>query len=106
MVENMPERRLQILRYIARHRVEGGAPPSVRQIGEAVGLKSKQTVFHHLAKLEDEGLVERASDWTRALSLTERGWQAVGEGSPLMGRIAAGRGLEAVASEALRHAPV
>ena len=99
MVERMPERRLQILRYLARQRVESGAPPSVRQIGEAVGLKSKQTVFHHLAKLEEEGLVERSADWTRALSLTERGWQAVGEGSPLMGRISAGRGLEAVASE-------
>lgn len=96
MGEDLNERRLEILRFLARR--AGEAPPSVREIGLAVDLKSKQTVFHHLSRLEEGGYVERASDWTKALSLTERGWMAVGE-MPLMGRIAAGRGLEAVAEE-------
>lgn len=98
MGEDLNERRLEILRYLARRSAQDVAPPSVREIGQSVGLKSKQTVFHHLSKLEQGGYVRRAGDWTKALALTERGWQAVGE-TPLMGRIAAGRGLEAVASE-------
>lgn len=98
MVGELNERRLEILRYLARRGSREAAPPSVREIGQAVGLRSKQTVFHHLRKLEESGYVRRSEDWTRALSLTERGWEAVGE-MPLMGRIAAGRGLEAVASE-------
>lgn len=98
MVEELNERRLRILHLLARRSVVGSAPPSVREIGGEVGLKSKQTVFHHIRKLEESGFVERAADWTKALSLTERGWEAVGE-TPLMGRIAAGRGLEAVATE-------
>lgn len=99
MSEDLNERRLEILRYLARRSAQDVAPPSVREIGQAVGLKSKQTVFHHLSKLEQGGYVRRAGDWTKALALTERGWQAVGEESTLMGRISAGRGLEAVASE-------
>ena len=98
MGEDLNERRLEILRYLARRSAQDVAPPSVREIGQSVWLKSKQTVFHHLSKLEQGGYVRRAGDWTKALALTERGWQAVGE-TPLMGRIAAGRGLEAVASE-------
>lgn len=98
MGEDLNERRLQILEFLARRRISSEAPPSVREIAQAVGLSSKQTVFHHLSKLEEAGYVERAADWTRALSLTERGWQTVGE-SPLSGRIAAGKGLEAVATD-------
>ena len=98
MGEDLNERRLEILRFLARRRSSGDAPPSVREIGQAVGLKSKQTVFHHIRKLEESGYVERAADWTKTLSLTERGWEAVGE-TTLMGRIAAGRGLEAIGEE-------
>lgn len=95
MGEELNERRLQILKFVARRRGSSEAPPSVREIAQAVGLSSKQTVFHHLSKLEEAGYVERAADWTKALSLTGRGWEAVGQ-MPLMGRAAAGRGLEAV----------
>ena len=98
MGEDLNERRLQILKFLARRCSSSGAPPSVREIAQAVGLSSKQTVFHHLSKLEEAGYVERAADWTKALSLTERGWEAVGQ-MPLMGRAAAGRGLEAVDTE-------
>jgi repressor LexA len=73
----------------------------VREIGEAVGLRSAQTVHHHLQKLESEGYVERDSAPSRKrrpLRLTEKSWQAVSV-RPLLGRIAAGRGLEAVANE-------
>jgi repressor LexA len=73
----------------------------VREIGEAVDLKSAQTVHHHLQKLEGEGYVERTAApgrKRRPLRLTDKGWDAVST-RPLLGRIAAGRGLEAVANE-------
>ena len=96
MAERLFEKRFEILKYLAR-RAEGvGAPPSIREIGRAVGLKSAQTVHHHLGRLEAGGYIERLRDRSRTPVLTEKGWEAVGE-IPLMGRIAAGRGLEAVA---------
>jgi repressor LexA len=65
-----------------------------------MGYRSTQTIHHHLTKLREEGYVERGgpSRSHRSLALTERGWQAVGE-MPLMGRAAAGRGLEAIATD-------
>ncbi len=102
MVERLHPRRLEILRYLAR-REAAGELASVREVGEGVGLRSSQTVYHHLKHLEADGYVEKRGTGARSTRLsgrrlTERGWQAVGE-MPLMGRTAAGRGLEAVAHE-------
>jgi repressor LexA len=96
MGEALHPRRVEILRYLARRAGMSGPPPSVREIGAAVGLKSSQTVHHHLGWLEGEGYVVRAGGTARALRLTQKGWEAAGRMS-LLGRIAAGRGLEAVA---------
>src|SRR3712207_4993477 len=96
MVEALDERKLEILRFLARRvsRCEGS--PSIREIGAAVGLKSTQSVHAKLGRLADYGYVERGDGRHRSVRLTEKGWEAAGE-VPLMGRIAAGRGLEAVA---------
>ena len=67
----------------------------MREVGEAVGLRSSQTAYKHLKKLEEAGYIEREGGRARGIRLTEKGWEAAGE-MPLMGRIAAGRGLEAV----------
>jgi repressor LexA len=96
MAEHLFEKRSEILRYLARRSDDAGAPPSVREIGRAVGLKSAQTVHHHLGRPEADGYVERLSGRTRTPVLTEKGWGAVGDDMPLLGWIAAGRGLEAV----------
>ena len=92
----MHPRRVEILRYLARRAGADGPPPSVREVGLAVGLKSSQTVHHHLGRLEAEGYVVRGERSARALRLTGKGWEAAGS-MDLLGRIAAGRGLEAVA---------
>ena len=97
MAEHLFEKRLEILKHLARRAGGVGAPPSVREIGRAVGLKSTQTVHHHLGRLEADGYVERLGDRSRTPVLTEKGWGAVGD-MPLLGRIAAGRGLEAITS--------
>ena len=87
--------RMEMLRRLARANVRGEGPPSVREVGEAVGLRSSQTAYKHLKKLEEAGYIEREGGRARGIRLTEKGWEAAGE-MPLLGRIAAGRGLEAV----------
>ena len=97
--------RLKILECLARKKRGGEETPSEREITRAVGLKSSQTVHHHLKALEAEGYVERLPGGSagrttkrRPIRITPKGWGAVGT-APLLGRIAAGRGLEAVADE-------
>jgi repressor LexA len=95
VAEQLFEKRLEILKYLAQRAEDVGAPPSIREIGRAVSLKSAQTVYHHLGKLEADGYIARLDDRSRTPILSEKGWEVVGE-MPLLGRIAAGRGLEAV----------
>jgi repressor LexA len=76
------ERKHRILECIARTVAERGYPPSVREIAETVGLASTSAVHHHLIALEREGLLERGSHASRALSralrLTARGEAELG----------------------------
>jgi repressor LexA len=78
--------------YVDRH----GYPPTVREIGEAVGLASPSTVHAHLANLERAGLLRRDPTKPRALELIGREHSAPAGGEatlpklPLLGQIAAG----------------
>ncbi len=81
--------------YVDRH----GYPPTVREIGEAVGLASPSTVHAHLANLERAGLLRRDPTKPRALDLIGHRRQAAPTGEqraeeqtklPLLGQIAAG----------------
>jgi repressor LexA len=96
-VEWLHPKRLEILKLLARRVGTAGRVPSIREIAEAVGLRSSQTVHHHIGWLEGSGYLERLNDRPRTPRLTEKGWEAAFAGdTPLLGRIAAGRGLEAV----------
>ena len=76
--------------YVDRH----GYPPTVREIGEAVGLASPSTVHAHLANLERAGLLKRDPTKPRAVELVGRQRHEAPAASlsklPLMGQIAAG----------------
>jgi repressor LexA len=74
--------------YVDRH----GYPPTVREIGEAVGLASPSTVHAHLANLERAGLLRRDPTKPRALELTGREQEGTVTMPklPLLGQIAAG----------------
>ncbi|MDP8951259.1 MAG: transcriptional repressor LexA [Actinomycetota bacterium] len=97
MAERLHPKRLEILKLLARREGRPGRTPSIREMAEAVGLRSPQTVYHHLNHLEEAGYVGRLDDRPRTPRLTEKGWgAALDGGTPLLGRIAAGRGLEAV----------
>jgi repressor LexA len=84
-----------LVEYVDRH----GYPPTVREIGEAVGLASPSTVHAHLANLERAGLLRRDPTKPRALELIGRDKGAAKGGEtaaaelpklPLLGQIAAG----------------
>ncbi len=60
----------QIYDYIVSFSEEHGYPPSVREIGEYVGLKSPSTVHFHLKGLETAGLITKAEGKTRAITVS------------------------------------
>jgi len=89
-------RQQEIWQFVADYLDEHGYPPTVREIGDAVGLASPSTVHAHLANLERAGLLRRDPTKPRALELVGRK-RAEPVGSdrdvpllPLVGRIAAG----------------
>ncbi|MBA2376446.1 MAG: repressor LexA [Rubrobacter sp.] len=98
MADSPEATRRDILGFLVHKRLRGDVSPTVREIGAAVGLRSSRSVHRHLERLRADGLVASVEGRPRTLTVTDRGLQAVGE-MPLMGRIAAGRGLEAVSAD-------
>ncbi|HZD78432.1 MAG TPA: transcriptional repressor LexA [Actinomycetota bacterium] len=90
-MDDVTPRQRRILEFIQRTVRERGYPPTVREIGEAVGLTSSSSVHGQLANLQRKGLLLRDPTKPRAVSLVEpepaRPEPAV---VPLIGRIAAG----------------
>ncbi|MBS4031275.1 MAG: transcriptional repressor LexA [Clostridiales bacterium] len=68
-MDNLTPRQMQILEFIRREVKNKNYPPSVREIGEAVGLSSSSTVHAHLAKLESKGYIRRDPSKPRAIEL-------------------------------------
>ena len=67
--EALTDRQREILDYIVRQQAERGYPPSVREIGEAVGLTSPSTVHSHLATLQRRGYLRRDPTKPRAIEV-------------------------------------
>jgi repressor LexA len=66
-------RQQEILEFVNAHVEDHGYPPTVREIGQAVGLTSPSTVHAHLARLEIAGLIRRDATKPRALEVIEGG---------------------------------
>jgi repressor LexA len=89
------DRQRAILDYLHEYVDGHGYPPTVREIGEAVGLRSPSTVHAHLAQLERAGMLRRDPTKPRALELTDRPRPEHAKEPelrrlPLVGQIAAG----------------
>jgi repressor LexA len=94
MVElNLTKRQQEIFEFIKRYGSEHGYPPTVRDIGKAIGLTSSSTVHAHLANLEKIGLLRRDPTKPRALELlVDKAKEVVSpSGLPLVGQVAAGQ---------------
>ena len=93
MVElDLTKRQQEIFEFVKRYVGEHGYPPTVRDIGKAIGLTSSSTVHAHLANLEKLGLLKSDPTKPRALEvLVDKARSAVSPGGlPLVGQVAAG----------------
>jgi repressor LexA len=88
----LTKRQQEIWEFLVAYVDDHGYPPTVREIGEQVGLASPSTVHAHLANLERAGLIKRDPTKPRALELTGREQPAAAllPKLPLLGQIAAG----------------
>lgn len=92
----LSERQQQIYAYIQRFAHDKGRPPTIREIGKAVGISSTSVVNYNLNILEKAGLLTREKEVSRGLKLTN------GKGKadprfvqvPMLGRIVAGKPIE------------
>jgi repressor LexA len=95
-MDELTERQTAILTFISRHCRDSGYPPTVREIGLAVGLASPSTVHAHLAKLEQAGHIKRDPTKPRAMLVRVPGEVPAAAARPsvaalpLVGSVAAG----------------
>ena len=85
------EKQQKVLAFV-KERLGDGIPPSVREIGNACGIKSTSTVHAYLKRLEDEGYIDRRSGLNRAIRLPGESVTRV----PLLGKVTAGMPILAV----------
>ena len=88
--QSAEERRMSIYKFIKEFLLDRGYPPSVREIGQAVGLKSSSTVHTYLDQMEERGLIRRDPTKPRAIDLLEEKPWSRTLSVPLVGTVAAG----------------
>lgn len=84
------DRQKEIYEYIKTCLREKGYPPSVREIGQAIGLKSSSTVHGYLARLEASGLIKRDPAKPRAIDVLDENPWGRNVSVPLVGTVTAG----------------
>src|SRR5579859_4257866 len=97
--KKLSERQKNILKYIEDYVEERGYPPSIREIGDKVGISSTSVVDYNLRVLEREGRIRRDREVSRGLELVgnnrgQRNLQPRLLRIPVVGRIAAGQPIE------------
>ena len=98
MKPGLTKRQEQIFDFIKQTVRQKGYPPSVREIGAAVGLNSSATVHSHLISLEGKGLIRRDPTKPRAIEILDQQFQAESDAVPVpvLGRVTAGAPILAV----------
>ena len=98
-MEELTDRQKEILQFIVRETESRGFPPTIREIGEEMEIRSTNGVNDHLKALERKGYIQRGEQQSRALSVTKRARLVLGLGArksgdmveiPVLGRVAAG----------------
>lgn len=102
-MKNISNRQRSILNFIKNEVKSKGYPPSVREIGEAVGLASSSTVHGHLARLEKKGYIRRDPTKPRAIEILDNSFMDKSEPDntpmihvPIIGKVTAGQPITAV----------
>lgn len=94
MASTRSNRQNEVFEFIVQSVRKNGYAPSIREICESLGLRSTSTVHYHLTALAQRGMIEWEGGKNRAIRVLEGARPA---GLPVVGRIAAGRPIEAIA---------
>ena len=90
-MEKLSRMQQRVYDYIAESIAEHGYAPSVREVGEALGLKSPSTVHFHIKHLQEMGLIEKSAGKGRAIKLVDLDGLAPRRRQvPILGNVAAG----------------
>ncbi|KAA0547847.1 transcriptional repressor LexA [Bacillus sp. BGMRC 2118] len=100
-MKKLSKRQQDILEFIKKEVNQKGYPPSVREIGEAVGLASSSTVHGHLARLESKGLIRRDPTKPRAIEILDQDvvtpiYSNSVVNVPIVGKVTAGQPITAI----------
>jgi repressor LexA len=99
-MKKLTKRQQDILEFIKEEVRKKGYPPSVREIGEAVGLASSSTVHGHLARLESKGLIRRDPTKPRAIEILDLEEDQIPKQNvvnvPIVGKVTAGQPITAI----------
>ena len=89
-MSELKDKQQEIYEYLKIYTENKGYPPSVREICEAVGLKSTSSVHGHLKKLESKGLIKRDPTKPRALEIIDNSVKREMVNIPIVGKVTAG----------------
>lgn len=92
----LTKRQKEFLDFIEESIARNGYAPTLEEIGERFELRSMATVHKHLSNLEEKGLIRRKWNHSRAIEVTDHRPKAQSCTIPLLGRVAAGRPIEAI----------
>ncbi|MCI8588130.1 MAG: transcriptional repressor LexA [Bacilli bacterium] len=99
-MEKLTERQAEILKALKQIMAEKGYPPTVRELGEIVGLSSPATTQFHLNKLEEKGYIKKDNSKNRTIELLVPNEYAKKDEKaveiPLLGKVTAGNPIEAI----------
>ena len=100
MEKEITKKQKEVLDFIKKYVATHGYPPAIREIGAGLGLSSPATVFTHLKKLEDQGLIRKTNSKFRTIEiLCDNEYEEQNEDVvkvPLLGKITAGSPIEAI----------
>ena len=97
-MERLTNKQNQVLDYIKQSIAKNGFPPTVREIGSALGLSSSATVHAHITTLENKGYLKRVGATNRAIELLVKNEYEKEDvvDVPLLGKVTAGSPIEAI----------
>ena len=99
-MEKLTRRQEDVLKYVKEFMVVHGYPPTIREIGSALGISSPATIHSHLKGLEDKGFIKKDGAKNRAIELlVDNEYANTNEDIvevPLLGKITAGSPIEAI----------
>jgi repressor LexA len=103
---HLTKRQKEIFDFVCEYLDQAGYAPSLEEIGEKFGLSSVATVHKHVQNLVDKGLLRKAWNRSRSIEVVREQQSASGIEIPLLGRVAAGQPIEAVATSDAISVPI